>query len=368
LRKWDRIANWVRDNRAFLRIRSRVEQALKRWSDAGNRPDLLLPEGLDLEEASALLKDAPLLLAGSEYAPVRNYITASQDFHETRRRRIEATRRTVTFFLVLLTLGASGAAVYGFWQSKKAVEEGAKAISQRDAAYLQEGKAWLLRASVAEERQKRYPDTLLYAAQAIGFEGVGRKDDAEEPRRFIRPKDKEYQEAQDWIASHPAYLPVWSSSAGEPITAMAVDPAGKQLALGSTKGVRLIEVVAAKETALPGLTGITDLKFASVGQSLAIAATEGVHLLKGETTSVVSKTPFTSLSWSPAGDLLAASAPDGTIHLFRRLDLWSDPQKSRTVGSQIQATKRIETQSRNPCGTYPHPKVSAAPAQPIDVI
>ncbi len=334
-----------------------LEVEARDWS-ATQSPENLVRSGQRLQDALALLQDPDFGTDLQRRGGVSDYLEACR-IHEIRlKRNAEQTRGLVVSVLSVLSIIATAGAVYGLRQATTA-------ISQRDAAYLQEGKAWLLRANVAEERQKRYPDTLLYAAQAIGFDGVGRKDDAEEPRRFIRPKDPEYKEAREWIANHPAYLPVWSSPVDEPVTAMAVDPAGKQLALGSAKGVRLIDVAAGTETILPGLTGITDLDFINVGRTflsglhhgtmegtdknvrpteeseLAIAATEGVCLHKVATTSVVDKTPVTSLSWSPAGDLLAGSAPNGTIQLFRRLDLWSDRQKSQTVGSQIQPTAKV---------------------------
>jgi hypothetical protein len=46
---------------------------------------------------------------------------------------------------------------------------------------------------------------------------------------------------------------------------MAVDPAGKWIALGSKKGFRLIDVAAGQEITVPNLTGITDLDFRPVG-------------------------------------------------------------------------------------------------------
>ena len=61
------IADWVRDNRQYLRIRSRVEQALQRWSDAGSSTRPAAARGPRSGGRLSLLRDAPQLLAGSEY-------------------------------------------------------------------------------------------------------------------------------------------------------------------------------------------------------------------------------------------------------------------------------------------------------------
>ncbi len=87
LRKWDRVAQWVRDNRQHLRIHSRVEMAMRRWQSRDQHQSLLLSEGLDLEKGLSLIKDAPQLLAGSEYDAVRDYIECSFRHHERRERR-----------------------------------------------------------------------------------------------------------------------------------------------------------------------------------------------------------------------------------------------------------------------------------------
>ena len=66
LREWPRTAEWVRANREHLRIRSRIEQALKRWESKGRNDSLLLPEGLEMEEG---LRQALLQLFGQRGFP-----------------------------------------------------------------------------------------------------------------------------------------------------------------------------------------------------------------------------------------------------------------------------------------------------------
>ncbi len=241
---------------------------------------------------------------------------------EAERRRAEAIEkerrrlhRLVVLFAIL-SLVAAGGMLFGWWKAKEAT-------SQRDEARYSEGLGWLLRAEVAEERGHRYPDTLLYAAQAIGFEGAGRPEGGGEPLRFIREdrNPEAYQRATQWIAERPAYLPLWSSQnrPDTPAAALAVDGSGRWLALGSAEGVRLFDLTAETDTALPGLSGVTDLAFDPEGRFLAAAAAEGVRVwdvTKGDYAANGPEGSATALAWSPGGDLLAGAAEDGTILLW----------------------------------------------------
>jgi len=92
IRGWPRVAEWVRLNRYFLSIRSRVEQFQERWNTSGRRSDLLLSEGIDLDEGLSLLHKAPDLVKADEYLPVRDYIAASDSFVKKRASTIAAER------------------------------------------------------------------------------------------------------------------------------------------------------------------------------------------------------------------------------------------------------------------------------------
>ena len=207
-----------------------------------------------------------------------------------------------------------------------------RALREKEAAQYNEGLGWMLRAEVAEERGKLYPDNLLYAARAIGFKEVGRPErgQADTPLLITEKRNPtDYQAAQDWIAGKPSYLPIWSSGnrPDHPITALAVDPNGKWLALGSAESVRIMNLSAGTETKLPGVTAVADLAVDPWGKTLMIAAAEGVmrwDLRKedfGEEQILPESslgTPIAGLAWSPAGDILVGAVSDGSILL------WSD--------------------------------------------
>ncbi len=122
LRRWPRVSNWVSANREHLRIRSHVEQAMKRWKTNKEHTSLLLPEGLELEEGLSLANHAPHLLEGDEYAAARGFIKASRDHALARQKRATRVRRAVMTGLSALTITAVAGGVFAWFQKNEAVD------------------------------------------------------------------------------------------------------------------------------------------------------------------------------------------------------------------------------------------------------
>ncbi|MCC7365343.1 MAG: WD40 repeat domain-containing protein, partial [Dehalococcoidia bacterium] len=305
IRGWARVADWVRENRDFLHIRSRVEQAQRRWEESGRDESLLLPAGLALEEGISLIGAEGLhLLRGSEYDLTRLYITQSREREEERQRREREHTRNL-------------------------IEE----------ARSNEGQGWLLRAQVAEERGHRYPGTLLYAARAIGFDGVGRPEDedlSDLPRPILIGRDPElYDRARRWIAERPAYLPVWCAPAGEsPALCLSVSPEGRHLAAGFANGsVRLWDFATEKYLTLPadGAGPAHAVAFHPGGGRLAIAQGGAVRFWQiesGKFDTAAHPGAVRALAYSPDGAILAGAAEDGSLLLWR--DGAADPERLAT--------------------------------------
>jgi WD40 repeat protein/serine/threonine protein kinase len=57
LREWQRVKEWLAENREFLRMRDRLDSRLKLWLSRGKQTDDLLEPGLHLAEGEKLLKD-----------------------------------------------------------------------------------------------------------------------------------------------------------------------------------------------------------------------------------------------------------------------------------------------------------------------
>jgi WD40 repeat protein len=57
LREWQRVKEWLAQNREFLRMRGRLDSSLKLWLSRGKQKDDLLGPGLPLAEGEKLVKD-----------------------------------------------------------------------------------------------------------------------------------------------------------------------------------------------------------------------------------------------------------------------------------------------------------------------
>src|ERR1700722_20057181 len=65
LREWQRVKEWLTENREFLRMRERLDSSLKLWLSRGKQKDDLLESGLHLAEGEKLVKDfGPSLSSG----------------------------------------------------------------------------------------------------------------------------------------------------------------------------------------------------------------------------------------------------------------------------------------------------------------
>ena len=57
LREWQRVKEWLAENREFLRMRDRLDSSLRLWVSRGKQKDDLLEPGLHLAEGEKLVKD-----------------------------------------------------------------------------------------------------------------------------------------------------------------------------------------------------------------------------------------------------------------------------------------------------------------------
>ena len=215
-------------------------------------------------------------------------------------------------------------------------------LRQRNVAQYNEGLGWLLRAEVAEERQNRYPETLLYAARATGFEGAGREKKRFEisfgrnepfPRLIRKGRNPEtYQEALDWIHERPTYLPVWSSEIREGAAATGLDfsPAGRWLGLSAEDGsVRLWDLESGDriEVSPAGENPARDIAFHPDGGILAVAEKDRVRLwdLKRGAFSGDLEGDAHALAFSPNGKILAGAGARGPLLLWQNKVAESTP-------------------------------------------
>jgi hypothetical protein len=108
IRTWPRLREWIDANREKLRARAAVLQAKAEWEEQGQREDLLLPSGFQLERARALIKDPGDITIDD----IQKFVELSFKREECERKEREqdqarAARRRMTNW----ALGAVGAVV-----------------------------------------------------------------------------------------------------------------------------------------------------------------------------------------------------------------------------------------------------------------
>jgi WD40 repeat protein/serine/threonine protein kinase len=102
LREWQRVADWLKQNREFLRMRDRLDASLRQWKLMERHGDYLLPPGLPLAEADKLVDEFGNSLNREQH----DYIAASIA-EQTRKRRLRnRVRNVVTIGFAFLAIAA----------------------------------------------------------------------------------------------------------------------------------------------------------------------------------------------------------------------------------------------------------------------
>jgi WD40 repeat protein/serine/threonine protein kinase len=102
LREWQRVKEWLTENREFLRMRDRLDASLKLWLSREKQKDDLLGPGLPLAEGEKLVKDFKASLSREQ----SDYIHASIAERNRRKRLQECIRYAVTAAISVLAIVA----------------------------------------------------------------------------------------------------------------------------------------------------------------------------------------------------------------------------------------------------------------------
>ena len=102
LREWQRVKEWLSENREFLRMRDRLDSSLRLWLSRGKQKDDLLGPGLPLAEGEKLVKDFGLSLSQEQ----TNYVYTSIAERKRRKQVQERIRYAVTAAISVLAIVA----------------------------------------------------------------------------------------------------------------------------------------------------------------------------------------------------------------------------------------------------------------------
>ena len=102
LREWQRVKEWLKENREFLRMRDRLDFSLKLWLSRGKQKDDLLGPGLPLAEGEKLVSDYEPSLSREEI----EYIHVSIAARKRHKRVQERIRYAVMSAMAVLAMVA----------------------------------------------------------------------------------------------------------------------------------------------------------------------------------------------------------------------------------------------------------------------
>jgi WD40 repeat protein len=102
LREWQRVKEWLTENREFLRMRDRLDSSMKLWLSRGKQKDDLLESGLHLAEGEKLVKDFGPSLSREQI----DYVYASLAERNRRKKAQARLRYAVMTVLSVLAIVA----------------------------------------------------------------------------------------------------------------------------------------------------------------------------------------------------------------------------------------------------------------------
>jgi eukaryotic-like serine/threonine-protein kinase len=104
LREWQRIRDWLAENRDFLRMRDRLDSSLRLWLSRGQQKDDLLGAGLPLAEGEKLLKDFGPSLSHTQAEYVSASVAEQKRQHRIRDRIRYGVMAGITAALIVATI------------------------------------------------------------------------------------------------------------------------------------------------------------------------------------------------------------------------------------------------------------------------
>jgi hypothetical protein len=155
LQEWQRVKEWLTENREFLRLRDRLDSSVKLWLSRGKQKDDLLGPGLPLAEGEKLLKDYGPSLNEEQ----TNYVYASVNERKRRKQAQERIRYAVMAAISALAI------VAGFqWLQAEKQRQTAERNEARSNELLREASKVDF---VTASQQKDPAAKLAYLARAV---------------------------------------------------------------------------------------------------------------------------------------------------------------------------------------------------------
>jgi WD40 repeat protein len=303
---WAALKNLLLAERDDLILpRARVGASHERWRAENRASDFLLPPGKQLSEAEQLLAEY-----GEELTPELNaYIAASMAQARAQEKRRQRRLVSALVLFVLLFLGATGAAIFGFWQKDRAVKERRVAVARQLETFARteldgSGEGLMRSVLLSVESLKsawtreghiiwgRGMDLLSHRPQILGTRG----------KKVVAIA---FSRDGHWLASEDeeANVAVWDATTGKPVMPLSQSGQGGQMSFAG-------------------------LAFSPDGKWLVSGFVREACVWSTEGWKVVKRLPDGAMVWavafSPNGDFLAtASLGSAQARLYETAN-WDD--------------------------------------------
>jgi WD40 repeat protein len=168
LREWQRVKEWLSENREFLRMRDRLDSSLKLWLSRGKQRDDLLGPGLPLAEGEKLVKDFGPSLSQEQIGYIRSSVGERKRHKQVQDRIRYAVMAAITVLAIFAGLQ---------WFRAEQQRQSAARAFRSEAAITSKLEEQLRQASWASfnqaERQFQlgeWPEAIALLARAIKFD------------------------------------------------------------------------------------------------------------------------------------------------------------------------------------------------------
>lgn len=295
IRVWQRLREWIADNRGDLRLRQQLNIAAKEWQNSGNDRSFMAT-GARLVQFEELQTRADVALGNLEKQYVEQSVTLRQ-------RRLYR-RQAFIASLVILTLLALTSAVFAF-------DQRGQAESERDRANLQEQLARARELSVTSLMNAPAPDlSLLLSLEALKTANIFESQSSLLTALQANPR------LETFLRHH-----------SEPVRQVALHPNGETMATADEGGTVILWDTATFTPLQPPfiaqLSRINALVYSLDGSLLATSGNDGViNLLSAETGEQINDELLQhgeavwSLAFNPAGDRIISGGLDGIARFW----------------------------------------------------
>ena len=336
LREWQRVKEWLAENREFLRMRDRLDSSQKLWLSRGKQKDDLLGPGLPLAEGEKLVKDFGPSLNREQ----TDYVYASIN-EQKRRKHAEGRIRTA----VMAAISAL-AIVAGF--------QWLQAEKQRQTAEKN--------AEMAQRNEARSKDLLRESSKVDFMTATQQKDPATKLAYLTRAvrNDPGNQVAsitlEQLITRQSAFprAPLFSFRPDASLITASFSPDGRWVVTASDDGTaRVWEVASGKAPGQPlrHNGAIKSVAFSPDGKRVVTASADGTARVWEAATGKAVGGPLrhdgvvSSASFSPDGQWVVTASDDGTARVW-------EVATGKAVGQPLRHNGLVFSASIGPDGKW----------------